>query len=80
MRVFNRLYGVKPGMDAPKMERLLWFRGYYLRSLALGVPAVVLVVLWGPTWFLAFAALGALPWLLGFARLNVEIRRERQRG
>ncbi len=71
--IFDRVFGVKPGGDAPKLERLLWFRRYYLRNLVLMAPALFLVTLFWPVWA---AAVLALPWLLGFARLNLEIRRE----
>jgi hypothetical protein len=75
---FNRIYGVKPGRDAPKLDRLLWFRSYYLRNLPLTVVGiVVLALLLGPSshWLLAVIA---LPWVLGFARLNLEIRRAKR--
>jgi hypothetical protein len=74
--IFNRWFGVKPGLDAPKLERLLWFRNYYLRSLPLMALGIVIVVVFLPTWILVVVA---LPWLLGFARLSAEIRRERWR-
>jgi hypothetical protein len=74
--IFDRVFGVKPGPEAPKLERLLWFRGYYLRNLALAVPATIAVLVFLPPWIVVVVA---LPWLLGFARLNAEIRRERRR-
>jgi len=40
MRAFNRYYGVKPGRDAPKLQRLLWFRGYYLRGFPFSMLAL----------------------------------------
>ena len=40
MRLFDRIFGIKPGRDAPKLERLLWFRGYYLRNLPLVAFAI----------------------------------------
>ena len=73
--IFNRVFGVKPGPDAPKLDRLLWFRTYYLRNLgpmALGIAGVMLFL---PPWI---AAVVVLPWLVGFARLSAEIRRERE--
>jgi hypothetical protein len=76
MSMFNRLYGVKPGLDAPKLDRLLWFRGYYLRNLILAVPALALVLLFLPPWVVVLVA---SPWLIGFARLSAEIRNERSR-
>jgi hypothetical protein len=39
------MFGVKPGPDAPKLERLLWFRSYYLRNLALMALGIVVVLL-----------------------------------
>jgi hypothetical protein len=39
-RLFDGFFGVKPRRDAPKLDRLLWFRGYYLR------PLPVIVVVW----------------------------------
>jgi hypothetical protein len=79
MRLFNRIFGVKPGRDAPKLERLLWFRGYYLRNLpltVLGIAAVWLLLGASQRWI---APLILLPWVAGFARLNVEIRNEKRR-
>jgi hypothetical protein len=73
--IFDRVFGVQPGPDAPKLDRLLWFRRYYLRNLALMVPASVVVLLFLPPWIVVVVA---LPWLLGFARLSAEIRRERR--
>jgi ABC-type transport system involved in multi-copper enzyme maturation permease subunit len=74
--IFNRLYGVPPGRDAPKLDRLLWFRGYYLRSLVLAALPIVFVVVFLPAWI---AVVVMLPWLIGFARLSAEIRGERRR-
>jgi hypothetical protein len=73
--IFNRAFGIKPGPDAPKLDRLLWFRTYYLRSLGLTALAIVVVALFLPPWI---AAVVVLPWSVGFARLNAEIRRERK--
>jgi hypothetical protein len=75
MRLFNRIYGVAPGRDAPKLDRLLWFRSYYLRNLPLMAIGIGAVSLWH--WWLAVLFL--LPWLAGFARLNMEIRTARRR-
>jgi hypothetical protein len=75
MAAFNRYFGVKPGRDAPKLERLVWFRGYYLKNLPLYV--LLLPMLWYYSVWLA--ALVTLPWVAGFLRLNYEIRRERGR-
>jgi uncharacterized membrane protein YdbT with pleckstrin-like domain len=74
--IFNRVFGVKPGPEKPKLERLLWFRGYYLRYLALMAPACALLLTFLPPWILAIVV---LPWVLGFARLNLELRSERRR-
>ncbi len=76
LSIFNRVYGVKPGRDAPPLERALWFRGYHLRNLALAAPACVLVLAFLPAWVLLIVL---LPTLLGFIRLTAEIRRERKR-
>jgi hypothetical protein len=77
MRAFNRFYGVKPGPDAPKLDGLLWFRSYYLRGL---VPIAVVyglaLLLTRFSWVLY--AVISLPWIIGFARLSVEIRREQR--
>jgi hypothetical protein len=76
--IFDRIFGVKPGSDAPRLDRLLWFRGYYLRWLPLTAFVMALglvLVAWSP-WVVAVLA---LPWLYGFARLNVQIHHE-QRG
>lgn len=75
MRLFNRIYGVMPGRDA-KLERLLWFRGYYLRNLPLTALGVVGLSLLLRSWLVGLIL---LPWLVGFARLNVEIRTEKRR-
>lgn len=75
MSLFNRVYGIYPGPDAPKLERLLWFRSYYLRNLALIALGIVVVLVYLPLWIVAVIM---LPWLLGFARLTAEIRRERR--
>ncbi len=75
--MFNRVFGVKPGRDAPKLDRLLWFRRYYLRNLVLVVPVAVLVLAFAPAWILVLVM---VPWLLGFARLSAELRQERGRG
>ena len=79
MRLFDRIFGIKPGRDAPKLERLLWFRVYYLRNrplvaFALGAAALVLG---SSYWWITVIA--ALAWIVGFARLNVEIRSEKRR-
>jgi len=76
MSIFNRVYGVKPGRDASPLERALWFRGYYLRNLALAVPACILVLAFLPPWLLVIVL---LPTLVGFIQLTREIRRERRR-
>jgi hypothetical protein len=73
--IFNKLYGVPPGRDAPKLDRLLWIRSYYLRSLILAAFAIVFVVVFLPAWIVVVVM---LPWLIGFTRLSAEIRRERQ--
>jgi hypothetical protein len=75
-RWFVRIYGPKPGRGAPKLERLLWFRGYYLRSFPLSVLAVVVLVvlLGGSLWW---SLLLLIP-LLGYARLEWEIRKARR--
>jgi hypothetical protein len=67
--IFNRAFGIKPGPDAPKLDRLLWFRTYYLRSLGLVALGIVVVILFLPPWI---AAVVLLPWLLGFARLTAK--------
>jgi hypothetical protein len=79
MRLFDRIFGIKPGRDAPKLERLLWFRGYYLRNLPLVAFAIgALALVLSPSyWWIAVIA--ALPWIAGFALLNAEIRREKRR-
>jgi hypothetical protein len=80
MRLFNRVFGIKPGRDVPKLERLLWFRGYYLRNLPLMALAIVVLaalVLSSSDWWIGVVV--ALPWIAGFARLNVEIRSEKRR-
>jgi hypothetical protein len=80
LRYFNRLYGVKPGRDAPKLERLLWFRRYYLRSLVLLAPLLLVLLLSAsPTFTLIVVAVSMTPWCLGFARIHRELHRERQR-
>jgi uncharacterized membrane protein YdbT with pleckstrin-like domain len=75
MRLSNRMFGVMPGREA-KLERLLWFRRYYLRNLPLVAFVDVVALLFLSWWFLALLL---LPWLAGFARVNVEIRREKRR-
>ena len=77
-RYLERWYGVKPVRAAPKLDRLLWFRNYYLRSLPLIAPAWVVWLVTGMPFSWVFLAVISLPWVLGFARLNVEIRRERR--
>jgi hypothetical protein len=78
MRLFNLIYGIKPGRDAPRLERLRWFRGYYLRNLPLAAFAIgALVALNLSYWWIA--AVIMLPWVAGFGRLNVEIRNEKRR-
>jgi hypothetical protein len=79
MRLFNLIYGIKPGRDAPRLERLRWFRGYYLRNLplaALAIGALALALKPSYGWI---AAVVMLPWVAGFARLTVEIRNEKRR-
>jgi len=71
MRVFNRVYGVKPGRDAPRLDRLLWFRGYYRRNFLIAVPVLVFLVLTWTWWW----ALVMVPGLLGYVRLEMEIRK-----
>jgi len=75
-RVFNRVYGVKPGRNAPPLERAYWFRRYYFVNLALAVPACILVVVLLPPWVLVVVL---LPTLVGWLRLSAEIKRERKR-
>ena len=76
MAAFNRYFGVKPGRDAPQLQRLSWFRGYYLKSLPLYLVLLPLLWSWLSPWL---AALFMVPWLAGFLRLNYEIRCERRR-
>jgi hypothetical protein len=76
MSIFNRIYGVKPGRDAPPLERAYWFRRYYFVNLALAVPACVLVLVFLPAWVLVIVL---LPTLVGWSWLAVEIKRERRR-
>jgi uncharacterized membrane protein YdbT with pleckstrin-like domain len=73
--IFSRVFGVIPGPDAPRLDRLLWFRRYYLRNLPLMALGIVIVVLFLPPWIVVIVA---LPWLVGFARLSAEIRGERK--
>jgi len=73
--MFNRVFGVPPGPDAPKLDRLLWLRGYYLRNLALMAVGIVGVLLFLPPWVVVLVA---SPWLIGFGRLTAEIRREQR--
>lgn len=75
-RLFDRFFGVKPGRDAPKLDRLLWFRGYYLRPLPAIVVVWALLLALHVSW--ALLAVIWVPWLLGFALLNAEIRHERR--
>ncbi len=75
-RIFDRFYGVKPGRNARKLDRLIWFRGYYLRNLPVIVVGWIFLLALHTSWVLL--AVIALPWVLGFARLNVEIRREQR--
>ena len=79
MRLFNRIFGVKPGRNAPRLERLLWFRGYYLRNLPLAALAIGALALFLKPSHLWIVAIIALPWAAGFTRLNVEIRNEKRR-
>jgi hypothetical protein len=79
MRLFNRIFGTKPGRNAPKLERLLWFRGYYLRNLPLAALAIGALALFMSSSYWWITIIVALPWLAGFARLNVEIRSEKRR-
>jgi uncharacterized membrane protein YdbT with pleckstrin-like domain len=76
MAIFNRVYGVKPGRDAPPLERAYWFRRYYFINLALAVPACVLILVFLPAWLVLIVL---LPTLIGWTRLTVEIKRERKR-
>ena len=78
-RVFNRIFGVKPGPGAPKLDRLLWFRGYYLRNLALMVPLLALMTAFLTSWRWIVIAVAAVSWGLGFTLLNAEISREKRR-
>jgi uncharacterized membrane protein YdbT with pleckstrin-like domain len=73
--IFTRVFGVPPGPEAPKLDRLLWFRRYYLRNLGLVAVAIVLVLVFLPPWLVVVVL---APWLIGFARLSAEIRRVRQ--
>lgn len=73
--IFNRVFGVKPGPEAPKLDRLLWFRRYYLRNLGLIAVAIIAVLVYFPPWIVVVVL---APWLMGFARLSAEIRRERR--
>lgn len=61
------------------MERLLWFRGYYLRNLPLAAVVIGALALFlsASQWWIAVVVM--LPWVVGFARLNVEIRSEKRR-
>jgi hypothetical protein len=74
---FDRAFGVKPGRDVPKLDRLRWFRRYYLRNL---VPVVfclaVLLLFSAPAWL---DALIAVPWTVGFAILHWQIGHEERR-
>ena len=74
-RTFDRIYGVKPGRDAPKLDRLHWFRSYYLRNLPLSLTVAVGLLVLVPAWRWLVAVI-CLPWVFGFVLLNWEIRRE----
>ena len=75
-RLFDRFFGVKPRRDAPKLHRLIWFRGYYLRTLPAIVVVWALLLILHVSWTLL--AIIWVPWLVGFALLNAEIRHERR--
>jgi hypothetical protein len=68
MRLFNRIFGIKPARDAPKLERLLWFRGYYLRWLPLTVLAIAALSVIASHWWIPVVA--ALLWIAGFSRVG----------
>jgi hypothetical protein len=75
-----RIVGTPPARDAPKKERLLWLRRYYLRMLLLALPAYVLAVIFLSTpWIWIVLGVGILLWVQGFASLSFQIRRESRR-
>jgi hypothetical protein len=76
-----RIIGTPPGAGAPRKERLLWLRRYYLRMVPLALAGYVLVAVFLPApWAWAVPAGGALLWMQGFASLSRRIRREDRRG
>jgi hypothetical protein len=76
-----RIFGKPPAANAPRKERLLWLRRYYLRTLLVSLPALVLLAVYSSrAWVWAVLGAGALVWVQGFASLSVRIRRERRRG
>lgn len=76
----TRLFGSAPVKEAPKIERLEWLRGVYVRMLPLNLAAFAVAFLasgW-PTLAPLLIGAGALMWLQGWVSLSLRIRRLRR--
>jgi uncharacterized iron-regulated membrane protein len=73
-----RLWAEPPPKGAPKLERLLWFRGYYRNGALTLVPLLILGAV-GSRFVLIVAVVGLAVLLAGFLMLLVQIRTERRR-
>jgi hypothetical protein len=67
----------KPRRDVPRLQRLLWFRAYYLRVLPMFATSFALLQLFLPLW--RAGAVTLLPWALAFTVLNLETRLHQRR-
>jgi len=69
-----------PPPGAPKVDLLAWTRRMYVRLLRVEVPMFLLLAVFAITtpWIWLIVIGLAAMWLVGFALVNVELRRERR--
>jgi len=79
----NWLGGAVPPSDAPKVDKLAWTRGFYVRLLLVEAPVFLLVaalsVATASSWGWLIVLIGAGMWVCGFALVNIELSRARRR-
>jgi len=76
----GRYLGPFPTRGASNLERLIWFRRFWLRTLPLPLAAVILLAIIGGDvigWTLVGVWTGT--WLVGFAGVHSDLWRERRR-
>jgi hypothetical protein len=80
-RLLTKIYGARPARDASKLDRLRYVRRVaYLSNLpGLAVCVAFIAVLLATPLNWVLPLVFGVPWLVGFATINLQIRRERGR-